>query len=774
MNALLKRIASSLRTWSTLLFVAVLIALVVPIAHRSLDDAQALMRDAMQTQLDAASQMGRLLLKVDDVIDVRNMIWYGTPEYEGLVGALSTLQRAFAVDRAQLIRRIPGGAFVYVADARHSVGIDQPVDLQRRFPGGAQALVTAWERDRPIPATWVGGAGPGRFRAVTPLRKGTHVVALLVLERSAAPLEAALAQRRHDLWLGAMLALLGGAFLWWLFIVRSLRPLGALQRAVQAIAAGEGAALPKAQGSSAVAALVRSVGELVDDLQAHRDSNAAEARTLEEREAEATRDLAEVLDVMGEGLLTLDARGCVAGPCSAAAQRLLGPLDAGADAIAQLAQDEPTRRALREALAQATSPASGTEESEPVSPPSAPMPADVRGPQGRRLQLRLGPVTAPDGDREGTVRLVFTDLAERDALEAALARCRGEQVSLVRVLAWRDDYEACHAEALAAIDAGEREVQAMELVRRSVVDALLLALRSLACGAERFALVDAQARAEALEGLLHDLGARRDEVCTRADRARLLEGFSALRESLGREVAALRTGMGAPAPGPSLVPGGARLERIIGDALAAVPQATREPLRSVLQRLHRVPAGALLRSYGALVKAHAERMGRPVAFTVRSDAEAALPPERLRALAPTLLQLIRNALVHGLEDDATRRQAGKAPRASLTCTARAREAGVVFTIEDDGRGIDLGAVRAAAAAGGFVAPAQAPALGREALLSLLFLPGFSLAAAPGAQPGAGVGLQLVHNDVERLHGRVRLVTRRGHGTTVQIYCPLAG
>ncbi len=67
---------------------------------------------------------------------------------------------------------------------------------------------------------------------------------------------------------------------------------------------------------------------------------------------------------------------------------------------------------------------------------------------------------------------------------------------------------------------------------------------------------------------------------------------------------------------------------------------------------------------------------------------------------------------------------------------------------------------------------QPSALSREELLRLLFLPSFSSKESVTELSGRGVGLDVVRADVERMHGRVRLVTRLGRGTTFQLYYPL--
>lgn len=773
MNALLKRLARSLVTRSTLWFMLIVAALVVPVVHRCLADAQAVTRDAAQAQLDTAAQAARILLKGQKVKLAANAAGAAASEYAGLVAALSSLQHAFAVDDAVLIRGNDAGGFVYLADARHQVQPGTEVDVRRRFRGSSQALAAAWTQGRPQPAALVRHSGTGWFRAVTPLGPAARPEALLVMERSTAPMDTALTDQGHDLWWGALLAILGAACLGWLAGMRGLRPLRQLRQAVQVLAADDAdAALPGAPGSSELAELTESIGTLLTGLRKRVETAETQTQSASLVRDQSLAQLEGVLAAMGEGLITLDARGAVVGPCSAAAHRFVGPIDRGDDALALLVPDEPTRQTLRGALDRLLNAPPEADWEARMAGLSTPLPETVPGPQARRLRLRLAPARSASGAITA-VQAILTDPGEIATLSAALARCRDEQASLVRVMEARADYEAFQAEAYQHLAVATSEVRPMELVRRSVVDSVLRSLRAIGCGAERFALADAQACAEALQAHLSDLAARRDEAWPRVEHHSLLQDLVELRESLRHDDAALRTWIGSPLPERYFPLSETRLEHVIAAALGAVPTASREPLQTVLEPLRRVPVSALLRSFHGLLQDAAERMGTSVRFTVQADVEAALPPERLRALAPTLQELLRNALAHGVETPAEREQAGKAPQASLTCTAEPREAGVVFTIADDGRGIDLAHIRATAVAGGFVAAQAAATLSREDLLGLLFRPGFSVPTTPGTAPGPGVGLDVVSNDVERLGGRVRLVTRRGRGTTVQIYCPFA-
>ena len=136
-----------------------------------------------------------------------------------------------------------------------------------------------------------------------------------------------------------------------------------------------------------------------------------------------------------------------------------------------------------------------------------------------------------------------------------------------------------------------------------------------------------------------------------------------------------------------------------------------------------------------------------------------------------LVHLLRNAVDHGIESAAERRTIGKPERGRVRLRSAAEGASVRVTVEDDGRGIDLGKVESAARASGIVGAGAR--VGAEQALRLIFRPGFSTAAGVTETSGRGVGLDAVERAVERAGGEVRVRTRAGRGTTFELRLPLA-
>ena len=96
---------------------------------------------------------------------------------------------------------------------------------------------------------------------------------------------------------------------------------------------------------------------------------------------------------------------------------------------------------------------------------------------------------------------------------------------------------------------------------------------------------------------------------------------------------------------------------------------------------------------------------------------------------------------------------------------------IAIDITDDGAGVDLPAVRAAALRAGFITTEQARQLSDTAVLELIYRSGLSTSPIITNISGRGLGLAIVREQVERLGGHMRLDTQAGTGTTIHVNLP---
>ena len=144
-------------------------------------------------------------------------------------------------------------------------------------------------------------------------------------------------------------------------------------------------------------------------------------------------------------------------------------------------------------------------------------------------------------------------------------------------------------------------------------------------------------------------------------------------------------------------------------------------------------------------------------------------PSSLRA---ALMHVVRNAVAHGIEPAEERRAVGKSSRGAIGLSVERRGGRVVFRCQDDGRGVDIEAVRSVAVERGEVAADAAPSLSADAVLALLGSGGLSTSAAVSAIAGRGVGLDVARTTATQLNGEFHLHSVAGRGLTVELEVPV--
>jgi two-component system chemotaxis sensor kinase CheA len=194
-------------------------------------------------------------------------------------------------------------------------------------------------------------------------------------------------------------------------------------------------------------------------------------------------------------------------------------------------------------------------------------------------------------------------------------------------------------------------------------------------------------------------------------------------------------------------------------------------IRDGIERLRLVPVGVLFTDLERAARDAAHAQAKRVVFEGHGG-EVRLDVHLLTAAQGALQHIVRNAVVHGIEPEDERRAIGKTSDGHVTLEVVRRGRNIVFACRDDGRGIDLDAVRNSARRKGLLVDDSAT-LDSSELMRLLLKGGISTSGAVTELSGRGIGLDVARDFAERAGGEVTVTTETGKGTSVKLEVPLS-
>jgi len=305
---------------------------------------------------------------------------------------------------------------------------------------------------------------------------------------------------------------------------------------------------------------------------------------------------------------------------------------------------------------------------------------------------------------------------------------------------------------------------------RRKIDALFRQIHSIKGEASAIGLGSMEARAHGLE---NDLAALRERTdLTGDDFLPLLTKFDDLVShsqsvrDMVTKLASFRESFGKHTPAPAA----ARASASTGDSTTRTPKLTEDAVaaEATLQRSARE---GFVASAQQLADRIANDHGKKVVVTCRGHDQ--VPETYRRPVKDVLIQLIRNAVVHGIESPAERQAQGKSPEGHIRINFEMTEGGRAFRMqcEDDGRGLTPDKLRKTAVAKGIISQTDASALSDQEAMMLVFRSGFSTAGSVTKDAGRGVGMDVIAEIAARLGGRISLNSEIGRNMRLSLSFP---
>jgi chemosensory pili system protein ChpA (sensor histidine kinase/response regulator) len=212
------------------------------------------------------------------------------------------------------------------------------------------------------------------------------------------------------------------------------------------------------------------------------------------------------------------------------------------------------------------------------------------------------------------------------------------------------------------------------------------------------------------------------------------------------------------------------LETLAREAQNLLTQQARviTELQNSLMRTRMVPFQRHVQRLTRLVRQAANDTGKRAELVVQGAA-AELDRQMLERMVAPLEHMLRNAVVHGIEQPERRSALGKPDVGRISVSLTRDGAEVVIVVTDDGGGINVKLIREKAVALGLID--RHAKLTDEEAMQLILEPGFSTAGHVTQAAGRGVGMDVVATEVKKLGGGLFIESTPGKGSRFTIRLP---
>ena len=158
-------------------------------------------------------------------------------------------------------------------------------------------------------------------------------------------------------------------------------------------------------------------------------------------------------------------------------------------------------------------------------------------------------------------------------------------------------------------------------------------------------------------------------------------------------------------------------------------------------------------------------------FKLAANGLAEVPAAYRHTVKDVLIQMLRNAAVHGIEPTDVRRAASKDEVGLIRVDFRRAGDGFELLCEDDGAGLNPEQLKAAAVRKQLLSVEEAAALDNRGIMALIFKPGFSTHDEVTMDAGRGVGMDVVARSIYAIGGKIGVATNPGKFTRFKIALP---
>lgn len=194
-------------------------------------------------------------------------------------------------------------------------------------------------------------------------------------------------------------------------------------------------------------------------------------------------------------------------------------------------------------------------------------------------------------------------------------------------------------------------------------------------------------------------------------------------------------------------------------------------LQMAIMKMRMQPIGKVFKKFPRLVRDLARDANKKIQLEIYGETTE-LDKSVIEEIGDPLVHIIRNSCDHGIESPQERIDKGKPETGTVKLMASQEGSNIIIKIQDDGKGLDVDAIRAKAVERGLISQEDVMKMNKRDVFGFIFQAGFSTAKKVTDVSGRGVGMDVVRTNIEKLNGMVELDSEKDKGTIITIKLPL--
>lgn len=196
-----------------------------------------------------------------------------------------------------------------------------------------------------------------------------------------------------------------------------------------------------------------------------------------------------------------------------------------------------------------------------------------------------------------------------------------------------------------------------------------------------------------------------------------------------------------------------------------------DEMESMVKNIRVLPISTVFNSFSRMVRDIANEKGKDIDFEIEGK-DTCADKKIIEEIKTPLIHILRNAIDHGIESKEERIANGKSPVGRVLLSAKQDDNKVIIDVMDDGQGFNLEKIKDRAVSRGFLTQEDIDSMTDEAIMNIIFWPGFTTGDSITSISGRGIGLDVVKTKISQLNGKVKVISEFGKGSCVHIEIPV--